>query len=104
MKKFIPVFLLLLVAFSASIMFSACEKTADDQIIAAEDAIKSAINAGADESSPKLLGKARTKVQEAKMLNEQGDYNQAHKKAYSALLNAQGAEKNATRLSEAKND
>jgi len=103
MKKLIPVFLLLLVAFSASMIFSACTKTADDQILAAEDAIKSAINAGADESSPKLLSKANTMLQEAKMLNENGDYKEANKKAYSALLKAQSAEKNATRLNEAKN-
>lgn len=91
--KLVPLF-----AFLLSIGLSACSQPPEEEIMAAEDAFKAAVNAGAEETSPKLLNKAQTLLQEAKMLSEQGHYSQARKKAEFALLRADQAKKNAERL------
>jgi hypothetical protein len=83
-------------------MLTACEGPPDQAIMDAEDAIKQAVAAGADVDSPKLLDKARTSLQEAKMYNEQGNYKEARKKADLTIIRAEKAAKNAERLTGAK--
>ncbi|MCF7809410.1 DUF4398 domain-containing protein [bacterium] len=80
-------------------MLTACEGPPDQLIMDAEDAIKEAAAVGADVDSPKLLDKARTSLQEAKMYNEQGNYKEARKKAELTIIRANKAQKNAERLS-----
>lgn len=75
-----------------------CGKPPEEQIMAAEDSIKAAVAAGAEEMSPKLLEKARTYLQDAKMLTEQGHYGEARKKAEFAAMRAGEARRNAAKL------
>ena len=75
-----------------------CSSPPDELLMTAEDAVNSASAAGADEFSPKIFDKAQSLLQEAKMLNEQGDYEGAKKKAEYAIIRAEMAEKNANRL------
>ncbi len=95
-RYIISIFLL---ALLCGFLVTACEDSPDEAIMDAEDAIKAAINAGADDDSPKLLDKSRRFLQEAKMLNEQGKYKDARKKAESSVIQANKAQKNAERLS-----
>ena len=88
----------LIAAFACSLVLSACSKPADDEITAAENMIKKAEDAGAMNSSPRLLEKAKDLVAEAKKENDQGTYSDARKKAESALMRAEQAEKNAEKL------
>ena len=94
-RYIISIFLL---ALLCGFLVTACEGPPDESIMNAEAAIKAAINAGADDDSPKLLDKSRRFLQEAKMLNEQGKYNDARKKAASAVIQANKAKKNSERL------
>jgi len=82
-------------------MLTACEEPPDTAIMDAEDAIKTAIAAGADVDSPKLLDKARTLLQEAKMFQEQDNTKSARNKAVNAKILADKAARNANRLAEA---
>jgi len=100
MKSFRIAAFFLLLAVAGSMLLAACSKPADDAVMTAEDAIKAAVAAGAEDSSPKLLEKAQNLLQEAKMLNEQGQHPEARKKAEYAVMRAHEAEKNATRMSE----
>ena len=93
--------LALLVISVCGFMLTACEEPPDNAIMDAEDAIKTAIAAGSDVDSPKLLDKARTLLQEAKMLREQGDTKGARNKAVNAKIIADKATRNANRLAEA---
>ena len=96
-------FLSLLIVISiAAFSFISCSSPPEDEIMAAEAAVKAALAAGADEFSPRLFDKAQSFLQEAKMLNEQGDYAGAKKKAEYALIRAEKSEKNADRLNEAR--
>ena len=79
-------------------LLTACEGPPDDAVFDAEDAIKKAIEAGAEDGSPKLLDDARTHLQDAKMFREQGKYKEARDKAEIAVIRAEKAEKNANRL------
>ncbi len=90
----------LLMAVSCCLLLTACGKPPEAKIMAAEDAIKRAMEAGAEDSSPKLFDKARGFLQEAKMLSEQGNYSEASKKAEFAIMRADQAFKNATRLAD----
>ncbi len=89
---------LFLMVFCFGFLFTACEGPPDDAIMDAEDAIKAAIEAGAEDSSPKLLEKAQVRLQDAKMFSEQGRYKEASKKAESSVVMAQSAMKNAQRI------
>ncbi|MBM3328390.1 MAG: DUF4398 domain-containing protein [Calditrichaeota bacterium] len=82
-----------LVAFGAI----GCSEPPDDAIMKAEDAIKKAVEAGAEEASPRLLGKARTALSEARALADQGHNSDARKKAELAVIQAEQAERNAIR-------
>ena len=82
-------------------MLTSCGEPPDTAIIDAEDAIKTAIAAGADADSPKLLDKARTLLQEAKMYSEQGDDKNSRNKAITAKIVAEKATRNSDRLAEA---
>ena len=88
----------LVAAFACSLVLSACSKPADEDITAAESMIKKAEDVGAMNSSPRLLEKAKELVAEAKKDNDQGSFSDAHKKAQSALMRAEQAEKNAEKL------
>ncbi|NQT34037.1 DUF4398 domain-containing protein [bacterium] len=90
---------ILLLALLCGFLVTACSSPPDDAIMDAEDAIKAAISAGADDDSPKLLDRSRRYLQEAKMLSEQGNYKEARKKAASSVIQANKAKKNAERLS-----
>ena len=92
--------LLLLISIVSSSLIS-CKSPPEDEIMVAEDAIKSASAAGADEFSPRLFDKAQVYLQEAKMLNEHGKFDEARKKAEFAIIRAEKAEKNARRLTDA---
>lgn len=94
----------ILIAVIFGVMLSACTSPPDEEIMAAEDAIKRAVAAGADEDSPRLLDKARTLLQEAKMLNEQGDFKEARDKASYSVIQAKKAEKNSTRIARASEE
>ncbi|MDP8241098.1 MAG: DUF4398 domain-containing protein [Candidatus Hatepunaea meridiana] len=96
--KFSSILSLILVAFVASLLFSACEGPPDDAVMDAEDAIKAAVASGAEDLSPKLLDKAQKLLQEAKMLSEQGRYKDAFKQAQFCIVRAKSAKKNAERL------
>ena len=89
---------LFLMVFCFGFLFTACEGPPDDAIMDAEDAIKAAIEAGAEDSSPKLLEKAQVRLQDAKMFSEQGRYKEARKKAESSVVMSQSAMKNAQRI------
>jgi len=104
MNKLFPRISVALIFFAVILMLSSCSQPPDEEIMAAEDAIKAAIDAGADELSPNMLNKARNLLQDAKMLNEQGKYSDARKKAEFAVIRAGKAQKNAERLSEAKHE
>ena len=93
---------LLLVMSFTTIAFIACAGPPDELIMTAEAAVNHASAAGADEFSPKLFNKAEALLQEAKMLNEKGDYEAAKKKAEFAIIRAEKAEKNANRLDAAR--
>jgi len=93
--------LTLFVVCACGFMLTACEEPPDTYIMDAEDAIKAAVAAGADVDSPKLLDKARTFLQEAKMYQEQGNKKDAKNKAVSARIKAEKATRNANRLAEA---
>jgi hypothetical protein len=95
---------LLTLAMCTGFMLSACGEPPDQRIMDAEDAIKKAAAAGADAESPKLLDQARSLVQEAKMLGEQGHNKDARNKAELAIIRAEKAEKNALRLSSAHHE
>ncbi len=90
LRYIIPV---LLLSLTCGFLISACGGPPDDEIMNAEDAIRSAIAAGAEDSAPGLLGKARALLQEAKMLREQGKNKDARKKAEVAVIRAKKAEK-----------
>ncbi len=96
LRYIIPV---LLLSLTCGFLISACGSPPDNAIMNAEDAIKSAIDAGAEDSAPGLLSKARSLLQEAKMLREQGKNKDARKKAGVAVIRAQKAEKYARQLS-----
>ena len=85
--------ILLVMAFCGSFLLSSCAPPPDDTIMDAEDAIKRAATAGADEASPTLLNQARELLQEAKMLREQGNNKEARNKAALAIIRAQKAER-----------
>ncbi|MBM3325520.1 MAG: DUF4398 domain-containing protein [Calditrichaeota bacterium] len=72
-----------------------CAQPPDDAIAKAEEALKHAVEAGADEASPRIMGKARTSLSEAKSLTDQGHYAEARKKAENAELQFNQARKNA---------
>jgi len=95
-RKFITALTLVM---CAGLVLSACDGPPDESIMDAEDAIKKAAAAGADADSPKLLDQARSLMQEAKMLREQGHDKDARKKADLAIIRAEKAEKNSLRLS-----
>ncbi len=88
-----------LLSMLLGIMIIGCESPPDQEIMDAEDAIKRAMTAGADELSPKLYDAAMQQLQDAKMLSEQENYEGARKKAAFAVIKAKKAEKNAIRLS-----
>lgn len=102
MKKLSYLLPILLLAFVISLVVSSCAEPPDVEIMAAEDAIKNAINANAEDLSPRLLNKAQKLLQEAKMLNEQGKFAEAKKKAQYAILRAEKAVKNSDRLDQAQ--
>lgn len=98
MKRAGIILAILVAAFAISFSLTACSKPADDDIQAASDMIKKAVDVGAEASSPHLLERARELLTEAKKLNEQGSYSEAHKKAQFCLLRAEQAVKNAEKL------
>lgn len=77
-------------------LFSGCSKPPDQEITQAEQAIKEAVQAGADGKSPKLINMARTALEEAKTLADQGHYKDARKKALTAKSFAEMAEKHSS--------
>ena len=93
------IFSLLFFALICGFMLGACGSPPEALIMDAEDAIKAATNAGADEYSPKLLDRARAYLQDAKMLSEQGKYKEATRKAENAIIQAKKAEKNSLAMS-----
>ena len=93
MKKLVYLIPVLLLAVVCIALLNACAKPPDEAIMSAEDAIKAAAAAGADEASPTLMGKARGFLQEAKVLSEQKRYSDAGKKAGSAKIYAEKAGK-----------
>ncbi len=95
-RHIVPV---LLLSLTFGVLISGCEGPPDEIIMDAEDAINSAIAAGAADASPGLLGKAQTLLQEAKMLREQGKNKDARKKAEVAIIRARKAEKYAMQVS-----
>ncbi len=90
---------ILLLALLCGFLVTACEGPPEDALMDAEDAVKAAVNAGADSDSPKLLNRSRRLLQEAKMLSEQGNYKEARKKAASSVIQANKAKKYADELS-----
>ena len=84
---------LLIVTMCGGFLLTSCAPPSDDTIMDAEDAIKKAATAGADEASPTLLNQARELLQEAKMLREQGNNREARNKAALAIIRAQKAER-----------
>jgi hypothetical protein len=93
---FLSAMLIAVLAFGLTL--SACSKPADDVIQAAEDALKKAQEAGADNASPRLYEKAKDLIAEAKRANEAGNYSDARKKAEFAQMRAEQAGKNAEKL------
>ncbi len=91
-----------LAAFFCTILLSACDSPPEEELAAAEDVLKQARDAGAEEYSPKLYDKARDLLREAKMLNDQGQYKEAKKKAEYAELRANQALKNAKNMANAE--
>ena len=104
MKKILLFLPVLFIALSLTSLVTSCAQPPEAEIMAAEDAIKSALNAGADDGSPRLLEKAQKLLQEAKMLSEKGDYKGAIQKAEYARGRAEKAEKNTLRLEEAEKE
>lgn len=88
----------LVAGLTCGLILAACSKPADDEIQAAEEALKNAQSAGADVSSPRLYEKARDLLTEAKRANESGNYSEARKKAEFAMMRAEQAGKNAEKL------
>jgi len=95
MKALRLVSILTLAALVLGAGLTACSKPADQEIQAADDALRAAKNVGADQTSPKLFEKAQTMLQDAKMLNEQGHFSEARKKADYARIRAEQAKTNA---------
>jgi len=98
MKKFIVVFLFLLLAVSSSLIVSSCGKSADPEIMAADSAISAAVTAGAAEFTPQMLEEARSLLAEARALNDQRKFDDARKKAEAVIVSAGNAQKEAERL------
>ena len=101
MKKTLLLLPVILLALVFSLALTSCDEPPEEEIITAEDAIKKALEYGADEASPRLLEKAQKLMQEAKMLNEQGKFKEARQKAEFAKIRADKAVMNAERLEEA---
>ena len=83
----------LLLAFVVSVTFTSCSKSADEEIMEAEDAIRAAESVNAESASPNLFGKAVKQLQDAKMFNDQGDYKKARVEAIAAKVNAESAKR-----------
>jgi hypothetical protein len=98
MKRIGLLTILLATALAFGLTLSACSKPADNEIEAAESALKKAQEAGADVASPRLYEKAKDLVAEAKRANESGNYSDARKKANFALMRADQAARNAEKL------
>jgi len=101
MRKKLYLMPVLILALLFTFIISSCSKPADEEIMAAEDAIKAARDVGAEDLVPKLFDKSVSLLQEAKMLNEQTSYDQARKKADFSKLRAEKACKEAKRLNQA---
>jgi hypothetical protein len=98
MKRFGLLTIILVAALAFGLTLSACSKPADDEITAAENALKKAQAAGADAASPRLYEKAKDLLAEAKRANDGGNYADARKKAEFALMRAEQAGRNAEKL------
>ncbi len=98
MKRVGLLTIMLVTAIAFALTLSACSKPADDEIEAAESALKSAQAGGADVASPRLYEKAKDLLAEAKRANEAGNYSDARKKAEFALMRAEQSGRNAEKL------
>ncbi len=101
MKLYKGLFLVLVLSLVFLSGIVGCDKAPEALLMEAEDAIKQAKNIGADELTPRIFDQANAFLSEAKSLNAQGKYKEAKKKADSALIRAQKAIRESTRLNEA---
>ncbi|MFC2150522.1 DUF4398 domain-containing protein [Calditrichota bacterium] len=82
-----------------SISIMGCSSPPDAEMEGAEAEITKAIQAGADEFSPKLLDRARRYYSEAKIAYDAGDFKEAMNKAELTRMTAEKAIKNSDRMS-----
>ncbi len=98
MKRVGLLTIVLFTALAFGLTLSACSKSADDEITAAENALKKAQEAGAEVASPRLYEKAKDLLAEARRANEAGNFSDARKKAEFALMRAEQSGRNAEKL------
>ena len=87
-----------IVVFISGFLFTGCSGPADQDIAETQEIVDQARNMGADEYSPRKYEEAVALLEEAKTLNNEGEYNKARDKTDLARLRAEKAIEDTERL------